>query len=42
MGEERNSGSREMRGGSGGGGGVNGTPEHANKLNVLLRFLFMV
>ena len=41
MGEGRNSGSREMRGGSGGGGG-NGTPEHANRLNVLLRFLFMV
>ena len=44
MGEGRSTGSREMRGGrrSGGGGGGNGTSEHVNKLNILLRFLLMV
>ena len=43
MGEGRSTGSREMRGGrrSGGGGG-NGTSEHVNKFNILLRFLLMV
>ena len=40
MREGRNSGSREIQGAVGGGG--NGTLEHANKLNILLRFLFMV
>ena len=52
MGEGRNSGIREMRGGresggkwemrGGSGGGGDRTSEHVNKLNILPRFLFMV
>ena len=41
MGEGKSSGSREMRGGREVGGG-DGTSEHANKLIILLRFLFVV
>ena len=39
MGEGKSSGSREMRGGREVG---NGTSDHANKLIILLRFLFVV